>query len=97
MPPAGARATTVSGTAMPRESTSGTSRTTSTRLRAARDALARRAGLGADPRDDELRAAAARFGLGEAETAAIMREPQDLEGALAAGRALAAVNGREAG
>jgi hypothetical protein len=64
---------------------------------AARDALARRAGLGPEPGEDELRAAAARAGLGEAETAALLREPQDLEGALAAGRALAAVNGREAG
>jgi Domain of unknown function (DUF4350) len=64
---------------------------------AARDGLARRAGLGPDPRDEELRAAAARFGLGEAETAALLRDPRDLEEALAAGRALAAVNGREAG
>ena len=64
---------------------------------AARDGLARRAGLGPDPRDDELRAAAARFGLDEAETDALLRGPDGLDGALAAGRALAAVNGREAG
>jgi hypothetical protein len=64
---------------------------------AARDGLARRAGLGPDPADEELRAAAARIGLGEAETAALLRAPEDLAGALAAGRALAAVNGREAG
>jgi len=38
-----------------------------------------------------------RAGLGEAETAALLREPQGLDGALAAGRALAAVNGRETG
>jgi hypothetical protein len=60
---------------------------------AARDALARRAGLGPQPGDEELRAAAARIGLGEAETAALLRAPEDLDGALAAGRALAAVNG----
>jgi hypothetical protein len=64
---------------------------------AARDGLARRAGLGPDPGDEELRAAAARMQLGDAETAALLREPEDLQGALAAGRALAAVNGREAG
>ena len=60
---------------------------------AARDALARRAGLPADATEVQLRDAAARVGLGEAETAALLREPEDLEGALAAGRALAAVEG----
>jgi hypothetical protein len=60
---------------------------------AAREGLARRAGLGTEPGDRELRAAAARMGLGEAETAALLQEPRDLEGALAAARALAAVNG----
>lgn len=64
---------------------------------AARDALALRAGLGPEPSDEELRAAAERMGLGSDETAALLRAPEDLEGALAAGRALAAVNGREAG
>ena len=63
---------------------------------AARAALARRAGLPAGADEAELRAAAARIGLGEAETAALVRAPRDLDGALAAGRALAAVNGREA-
>ena len=63
---------------------------------AARAALARRAGLPAGAGDAELRTAAARIGLGEAETAAIVSPPRDLEGALAAGRALAAVDGRGA-
>jgi hypothetical protein len=56
---------------------------------AARDRLAVRAGLGAEPPERELRDAAARFGLGEAETAALVDGPRGLEGALAAGRALA--------
>jgi hypothetical protein len=60
---------------------------------AARGALARRAGLPAGATEAQLRDAAARVGLGEAETAALVREPEDLEGALAAGRALAAVEG----
>ena len=64
---------------------------------AGRDALARRAGLGPAPSDGELRAAAARHGLGEAETAALVDGPHDLDGALAAGRAHAILNGREAG
>jgi hypothetical protein len=79
---------------------------------AARDVLARRAGLGPAPGDAELRAAAGRYGLAEAETAALLDGPRDLQGALAAGRAhailtgtgarpdggaLANVEGREAG
>src|SRR5215210_2384284 len=64
---------------------------------AARAAVARRAGLGAEPRDGELRAAAAGLGLGEAETAALLAPPEDLEAALAAGRALAIVDGRRTG
>jgi len=60
---------------------------------AARDVLARRAGLGAAPGDVELRAAAGRYGLGEAETAALLDGPRDLEGALAAARAHAILNG----
>jgi hypothetical protein len=64
---------------------------------AARDALARRAGLGPAPDEAELRAAARRFGLGEAETAAVLAAPHDLDGALAAGRAHAIIDGREAG
>ena len=55
----------------------------------------RRAPAGAG--EAELRAAAARIGLGEAETAALVRGPQDLEGALAAGRALAASTGGRRG
>jgi Domain of unknown function (DUF4350) len=60
---------------------------------AARGVLARRAGLGSQPRDAELRAAAGRYGLGEAETAALLDGPRDLEGALAAGRAHEILNG----
>jgi hypothetical protein len=63
---------------------------------AARAAVARRAGLGPAPGDDELRAAAARLGLDEGEAAALLRPPEDLDEALAAGRALAAVDGRGA-
>ena len=64
---------------------------------AARDAVARRAGLGPEPGDGDLRAAAARLGLGEAETAALLAPPEGLEEALAAGRALAIVDGRSTG
>jgi hypothetical protein len=64
---------------------------------AAHDRLARRAGLGADPRERDLREAAARFGLAGDETDAIVSGPRDLEGALAAGRALARLDEREAG
>jgi hypothetical protein len=56
---------------------------------AARDALARRAGLPGDAPEAELREAARRAGLGGAETAGRRRAPEDLDGALAAGRALA--------
>ena len=55
--------------------------------------LARRAGLGSRPGDAELRAAAGAHGLGEPETAALLDGPRDLEGALAAGRAHAILNG----
>jgi hypothetical protein len=60
---------------------------------AARDALARRAGLPADAPEAALADAAQRVGLGDAETAALLREPDDLDGALATGRALAAIEG----
>ena len=67
---------------------------------AARAGLARRAGLGPEPGEAELRAAAARIGLGEAETAALLRAPRGSRRARwLAARPLAQrerVNGREA-
>ena len=63
---------------------------------AARASLARRAGLPGDAADDVLRAAAARFGLTEPEADAVMAAPGatgGLDEALAAGRALARLDG----
>ena len=54
---------------------------------AARERLARRAGLPAGAGDGALREAAERFGLPADETAALLEAPTDLDGALAAGRA----------
>jgi len=56
---------------------------------AARSRLATRAGLGPEPRERDLREAAARFALEPDEVDAVVTGPRDLEGALAAGRALA--------
>ena len=53
----------------------------------ARERLERRAGLPPGAGDGELREAAERFGLPADETAALLEAPNDLEGALAAGRA----------
>lgn len=59
---------------------------------AARRTVARRAALGAEPADAEVEAAGRRLGLGEEEAAAVAgRGPGGEEGALAAGRALAAL------
>jgi hypothetical protein len=62
---------------------------------AARDRLARGAGLGPEPREADLRAAAARFGLEPDEADAVVAAPRDLDGALAAGRALARLESRD--
>ena len=60
--------------------------------RAARRRLAARAGLPPEPGPDALRAAAGRFGLDDAETAAVLAEADP--DALAAGRALARLGAR---
>jgi hypothetical protein len=63
---------------------------------AARGNVARRAGLGADPPDDSIAAAAATLGLSEEEAAALVRPARDEdEDLLLAGRALALTNGRK--
>jgi hypothetical protein len=66
------------------------------RLRAAaRERLARRAALGADPSDESLERAATTLGLDEAETALLTRPARDDdEDLLLAGRALARTGGR---
>jgi hypothetical protein len=63
---------------------------------AARRNVARRAGLGADPPDDRIAAAAATLGLSDEEAAALVRPARDEdEDLLLAGRALALTNGRK--
>ena len=64
---------------------------------AARERLTARAGLGPDASEREVREAAARFGLAPEEAAALTAAPRDLDGALAAGRALARLDGAHAG
>lgn len=60
---------------------------------AARRAIARRAALGPEPAEAEVEAAGRRLGLDEVESAAVAgRGPGGQEGALAAGRALAALS-----
>jgi hypothetical protein len=56
---------------------------------AARDRLARRAGMAGEPEDEALRRAAERLGLGEAETAAVFGAGRDRAALLGAARALA--------
>ncbi|MGQ0802310.1 MAG: DUF4350 domain-containing protein [Actinomycetota bacterium] len=60
---------------------------------ATRARLARRAGLGPDASEDELRAAAVRFGWSPAEIDALFEPTTDDDAVVAAGRALARVTG----
>jgi hypothetical protein len=63
---------------------------------AARKQVARRAGLGADPSDESVAAAATTLGLSDEEAAALIRPARDKdEDLLLAGRALALTNGRK--
>jgi hypothetical protein len=63
---------------------------------ATRSRVARRAGLGPDPSDESVAAAAATLGLSDAEAAALVRPARDEdEDLLLAGRALALTNGRK--
>jgi hypothetical protein len=63
---------------------------------AARRRVARRAGLGSDPPDDRIAAAAATLGFSDEEAAALTRPARDEdEDLLLAGRALARTNGRK--
>jgi len=62
---------------------------------ATRARLARRAGLGPDAGEDELRAAAVRFGWSAAEIDALFAPTSDDDAVVAAGRALARVTGGE--
>ena len=61
--------------------------------RAVRSRVARRAGLPADAGDEQVVAAARRFGLDDDEVAAMVRPPANDNEILAAGRALAKVEG----
>jgi hypothetical protein len=63
---------------------------------AARRNVARRAGLGPDPADESIAAAAATLGLSDEDAAALVRPARDAdEDLLLAGRALALTNGRK--
>lgn len=59
----------------------------------ARTLLARRAGLGPDPGDEELARAARRLAMPDEEAAALSGRPHDDAGVLATGRALARLSG----
>jgi hypothetical protein len=60
---------------------------------AGRELLARRAGMAADAGDEAFRREGARLGLAEEDVAALLAPPRSREDVLAAGRALARLEG----